>query len=54
MMDSKCKRKMEVEEQTQVNQVLIAEIIFWAVPIVNLCDWETLFSALNWSMGLSV
>ena len=32
-----------------VNQVLMAEIIFWAVPLVKRCDCETLFSAFNWS-----
>ena len=31
-----------------VNQVLMAEIMFWAVPLVKRCDWETLFSAFNW------
>ena len=32
-----------------VNQVLMAEIIFWAVPLVKRCAWEILFSAFNWS-----
>ena len=39
---------MKLKNTQKVNQVLMAEIMFWAVPLVNLCAWDTLFLALSW------